>query len=245
MSAGDDALREMAANRGCRLVKSRIRTPGRGDHGHYGLKEAKTGREVMGFGKKGLTATREEVEAFLRVGASAGWKSSLRAVPAKRGAGTQAAKSSPKSKPKPAPEPCLAIREARPADAEAIADLIASLGYKVAPEEVRVRLRALRKAGLPTLVAMRGKEVVGCVTLDMMTVLHRPKPVGRISMLVVAEQRRGQGDGAALVTAAEAWLKAKGCGLVEVTSNRKRTRAHRFYEQRGYERTSFRFVKML
>ena len=57
MSAADDALRDMAENRGCKLVRSRVRTPGRGDYGKFGLKDAKTGKEVFGFGKKGLTAT--------------------------------------------------------------------------------------------------------------------------------------------------------------------------------------------
>ena len=74
MSAADDALREMAANRGCRLVSSRIRTPGRGDYGRFGLKDAKTGKAVLGFGKKGLTATAEEVEAFLRGGGASAWQ---------------------------------------------------------------------------------------------------------------------------------------------------------------------------
>ena len=44
---------------------------------------------------------------------------------------------------------------------------------------------------------------------------------------------------------AEKRLAAKGCGLVEVTSNRKRLRAHAFYERLGYERTSYRFAKTL
>ena len=40
-------------------------------------------------------------------------------------------------------------------------------------------------------------------------------------------------------------LRAAGCGLVEVTSNAKRLRAHAFYERLGYERTSHRFAKQL
>ena len=88
MSGPDDALREMAANRGCRLVRSRRRKPG-GDFGRYGLKDAKTGREVLGFGAKGLSATADEIESFLRGGAAASWKKSLGAAdrvpePAKR-----------------------------------------------------------------------------------------------------------------------------------------------------------------
>ena len=76
----DALLREMAANRGCKLVKSRRRTPGAGDYGRYGLKDAGSDREVFGFGPDGLTATPEDIEAFLRKGAVADWKSSLAAA---------------------------------------------------------------------------------------------------------------------------------------------------------------------
>ncbi len=81
MSATDDELREMAANRGCRLVKSRIRTPGRKDYGKYGLRDAETGEEVFGFSRRRLTATRQEIEDFLRSSAASRWKESLRSSP--------------------------------------------------------------------------------------------------------------------------------------------------------------------
>ena len=236
MSAED--LREMAANRGLKLVRSRIRTPGRGDYGRFALKDAKTGRQVFGFGRKGLTATGEEIEDFLRGNAAATWKSSVgsarRAAPAAR----------PKPAPKPKPEPELALRDARPKDAAAIAVLIDGLGYEAGAADVKRRLAALARSGQQAVVAEKG-DVVGVMTISMMHVLHRPKPVGRISMLVVAEAARGAGIGAALVAEAERRLAAKGCGLVEVTSNRKRLRAHVFYEKLGYERTSYRFARTL
>jgi len=225
----DAALRELAENRGCKLVKSRVRTPGRGDHGRYGLKDAKSGREVFGFGGKGLTATPEEIEAFLRGNASATWQSSV---------GT-AKRAQRKRAPKPRPEPELSIREAKARDAEAIAVLIVALGYDVTAADVRRRLK-----GTAALVAEKDK-VVAVLTTSTTAVLHRPRPVGRISMMVVAEAARGAGIGAALVAEAEKRLKAAGCGLVEVTSNRRRLRAHAFYERLGYERTSYRFAKTL
>lgn len=240
MSEEADALRELAANRGCRLVTSRIRTPGKGDHGRYGLKDAKTGKAVLGIGAKGLTATPEEVEAYLRGGTAAGWKKSLGATPGPRKAKTKAAPA-PASKAEPKPvEP--KVREAKPADAAAIAALLASLGYEVAEADVRKRMAALRKGGEPVLVAA-GEAVVGALSWHVTPVLHRPRPVGRITMLVVDEKMRGGGIGALLVAEAEARLKARGCGLVEVTSNRKRLRAHAFYERLGFERTSYRFGK--
>jgi ribosomal protein S18 acetylase RimI-like enzyme len=235
VSADDEALRESAANRGCRLVRSRVRTPGRGDYGRFGLEDARTGKRVFGFSKSGLTATAEEIAQFLRGDAAADWKSSV---------GKVKAKPRPKPAPPSRPEPKLSVREARPKDAEAIAALIVALGYEVTAAEVRTRLAALRKAGEPPLVAERG-TLAGVLTWHVTPVLHRPRPVGRITMLAVAEPLRSQGIGAALVAEAEARLEAKGCGLVEVTSNKKRLRAHAFYERLGYERTSYRFAKAL
>ena len=140
--------------------------------------------------------------------------------------------------------PGLVIRDAMPADAGAIAALIVALGYEVSAGEVRSRLAALGKAGQTALVADRG-GLVGVLTTSVMIVLHRPHAVGRISMLVVAEVARGGGIGRALVAEAEKRLAAAGCGLIEVTSNSKRLRAHAFYEKLGYERTSLRFAKPL
>ena len=75
----DKMLRDMAANRGCKLVKSRRRKAG-GDFGRYGLKDGKTGQEVFGFGDDGLTASAEQIEQWLRGGAVAEWKRSLTAA---------------------------------------------------------------------------------------------------------------------------------------------------------------------
>ena len=234
----DEALRELAENRGCKLVRSRVRTPGRGDYGRFGLKDAKTGRQVFGFGGKGLTASAAEIEDFLRGNAAATWKSSV------GGARRAAPKAKPKPAPQPKPVPKLVLRDAKPKDAGAIAALIGGLGYEASAADVKRRLASLAKAGQQAVIAEKG-EIVGILTTSMMNVLHRPKPVGRISMLVVAEAMRGAGIGAALVAEAESRLAKKGCGLVEVTSNIRRLRAHGFYEKLGYERTSYRFAKAL
>ncbi|KRA80445.1 GNAT family N-acetyltransferase [Altererythrobacter sp. Root672] len=99
--------------------------------------------------------------------------------------------------------------------------------------------------GRVVLVAELGGAVVGCLTTSVMRVLHRPAPVGRISMMVVDETVRSRGIGAALVRAAEEALAQQGCYMVEVTSNVRRADAHRFYERLGYQRTSVRLAREL
>lgn len=78
-----------------------------------------------------------------------------------------------------------------------------------------------------------------------MVTVHRPAPVGRVSVLIVDESYRGRGIGALLMAEAEKRLAAHGCHILEVTSNVSRERAHQFYEKLGYERTSYRFMKTL
>jgi ribosomal protein S18 acetylase RimI-like enzyme len=237
----DRMLREMAANRGCRLVKSRRRKPG-GDFGHYGLKDAKSSRETLGFGPKGLTATADEIEQWLRGSAESEWKSSLRDTPAPKGRKAAAARSAPP--PKKTPEPKLRIREAAPRDAEAIAAFVTDLGFPATRAEIAKRLGALKRAGGPPLVA-ETDTLVGCLAWHVTSVLHRPKPVGRITMLVVAENSRRKGVGRALVEEAGERLAKAGCGLLEVTSNIKLAGAHAFYRRLGFERTSYRFARSL
>jgi GNAT superfamily N-acetyltransferase len=136
------------------------------------------------------------------------------------------------------------IRDAELRDVPTLVSLISALGYEVDEEALAARLQDLAGQGRPTLIAETDR-ILGCVTLGITPVLHRPRPVGRITMLVVAEEVRGQGLGRLLVQAAEQRLRAAGCGLIEVTSNLRRADAHAFYEHLGYERTSYRFYRDL
>lgn len=87
-----DMLREMAAHRGLKLVTSRRRKPG-GDFGKYGLKDA-GGAPVFGIAEDALTASAEEIEAYLRGSVSDAWGKSAVSVKAR-----------PRPKPAPAPKP--------------------------------------------------------------------------------------------------------------------------------------------
>jgi len=139
----------------------------------------------------------------------------------------------------------LALRDALPSDADALVPLLEELGYPAPREVVAARLEALLAAGETILLALEGGRAVGCLTLHVTPVLHRPTGVGRITALVVSEGARGHGVGKALVAEAEHRVAARGCALIEVTSNRKRTDAHAFYQRLGYDATSVRFAKGL
>ena len=257
-----DQLAESARNRGLKLVRSRVRSPNKRRFGKVGLTDAK-GKPVFGMDAKGPVGKPEEVEDYLRNLGAKDWGASLdvAVIPRKRKptrvsrqpANDRDPEPSPSGKAKPAPPPAPPpkpkppkLREAKPGDAARLAELIRrDLGHEVTEKQVRRNLAALKKVGETPIVVTLDKKVMGVIGLHRMVTIHRPAPVGRIPILVVAEEAQGHGLGRILVDAAEQWCRSKGCQIIEVTSNDRRAAAHAFYRHMGYERTSIRFFKKL
>jgi GNAT superfamily N-acetyltransferase len=149
----------------------------------------------------------------------------------------------------PKQEPLLGstvVRDARPADAAACAELLGQLGYPTDTSTVRGRID--RFAGDPVsrmFVAEAGGRVVGLAAVSALPLVERDGRWARLSAIVVDEDARGRGVGRALVDAVEAEAAARGCGYVEVTTADRRAHAHAFYRRLGYERVSRRFLKTL
>ena len=139
----------------------------------------------------------------------------------------------------------MIVREARPADAAAMVALIAQLEFTVDEAGVTDRLARLATDGEPVLLAEDDGAILGLLDWHVMTTIHRPRPVGRIVALVVADGQRGRGVGRALVAEAERRMRQRGCEKMEVTSNLKLAKAHAFYEAIGLEKSSFRFARDL
>jgi GNAT superfamily N-acetyltransferase len=136
------------------------------------------------------------------------------------------------------------IRPAQDEDAPAISALLDELGHPLAPAAVRTQLDRLRAwSQCFTLVAVARGEVVGLVSGFATPVLHRERPVGRISALVVRGSEAGRGIGTQLLRAAERSLEDLGCARLEVTSAEHREAAHRFYLARGYRKQGLRFSR--
>jgi ribosomal protein S18 acetylase RimI-like enzyme len=259
-----DTLAEAARNRGLKLVRSRVRTLGKRRFGKVGLTD-KSGKPVFGMDASGPTAKPEEIEYYLRNLGAQDWGASLNVavMPRKKPRKTRPAANDTEPEPEtrrapapskerpapppppPPPKPNLKLRDARPDDAKALVPLIGLLDHKTDAKGVRKRIGQLAKDKLAPIVATLDKKVVGMIGIHRMVAIHRDQPVGRITILVVAEEARGQGIGRQLTEAAEQHLKKLGCGMVEVTSNDRLARAHAFYRHMGYERTSIRFFKSL
>ncbi len=139
----------------------------------------------------------------------------------------------------------IQIREAQKDDAESISVLMAEMDHPLEVETVCANLRAMRALAplYGTFVAVREGLVVGVVSAFASSVLHRPHPVGRISVLVVTRAFAGQGIGSALLLQAETFLRELGCGRLEVTSAAHRQEAHEFYRHRGYTQQGVRFAR--
>jgi GNAT superfamily N-acetyltransferase len=59
----------------------------------------------------------------------------------------------------------------------------------------------------------------------------------QIEAVRVAASERGSGLGSEMVRYAIAEARDRGCALVQLTSDRRRTRAHEFYRRLGFEET--------
>src|SRR3954464_13241076 len=136
-----DALAESARNRGLKLIRSRVRTPGKRRFGKVGLTDA-SGKPVFGMDAKGPNGTPDDAEHFLRNLGAKDWGASLdvavlprkkkTAKPRPAAANDQEPEPRPAPPPPPPPNPKPRqkpqLREAKPGDAPRLVELIAFLG---------------------------------------------------------------------------------------------------------------------
>lgn len=85
------------------------------------------------------------------------------------------------------------------------------------------------------LVAVDGEEVIGTLQLTVVPGLARRGALrGQIEAVRVAAGARGRGVGAAMVGWAVDESRRRGCSLVQLTTDKSRTDARRFYERLGF-----------
>jgi ribosomal protein S18 acetylase RimI-like enzyme len=85
------------------------------------------------------------------------------------------------------------------------------------------------------MVAALGGEVIGTLQVTFIAGLSRKGAWrGQIEGVRVAAKHRGSGVGQQMFEWAIAQCKARGCTLVQLTTDKQRDDAHRFYERLGF-----------
>jgi ribosomal protein S18 acetylase RimI-like enzyme len=142
----------------------------------------------------------------------------------------------------------VVLRRARADDIPAIVALIAADQLGATRDGVRTAedLAAYTRAfavidadPAHLLVAAEdGSGVVATMQLSFLPGLARRGALrAQIEAVRVGEAYRSQGLGAAMITWAIGEARRRGCALVQLTSDKSRTAAHRFYERLGFTAT--------
>jgi GNAT superfamily N-acetyltransferase len=85
------------------------------------------------------------------------------------------------------------------------------------------------------VVGASGDDVVAMLQLSFLPGLSRRGALrAQVEGVRVRADRRGRGTGAALIGWAIEEARDRGCAVVQLTSDRSRTDAHRFYERLGF-----------
>ncbi len=141
----------------------------------------------------------------------------------------------------------ITVRPARAADLEAIVDLLANdpLGQgrednsRPLAETYVQAFRAIEADPNQLLAVAEGAGgIVGCLQLSFIPGLARLGMWrGQIEGVRIDENARGRGLGRILFEWAIERCGERGCGLVQLTTDKTRPEAHRFYESLGFEAT--------
>jgi ribosomal protein S18 acetylase RimI-like enzyme len=137
------------------------------------------------------------------------------------------------------------IRRATAADVPAIVTLIAEDQLGAAREsldDLTPYLAAFAQIDADSnqllMVAINNEMVVGTLQLTIIPGLSRRGSTrGLIEAVRVAAASRGSGLGTTLIQWAVEESRARGCALVQLTSDKSRVDAHRFYTRLGFENT--------
>ncbi len=149
----------------------------------------------------------------------------------------------------------ISIREARAEDLEAIIrlheeDSLGSHGDAWLPETkaaYEAAFAAIAASPDNTLyVAESQGRVVGTFQLTLIPNLTgRGATRVKVESVKVSAALRSQGIGARMMAFAEEAARAGGARTMELTSNKRRTDAHRFYERLGFSKSHEGFKKSL
>jgi GNAT superfamily N-acetyltransferase len=103
----------------------------------------------------------------------------------------------------------------------------------------------LERPDTEAFVAELEGRVAGFVNVEFRSRLNFPTPEAWIPELIVGEDARGKGAGAALLGRCEAAARERNCWSISLESANWRDRAHAFYVREGLQDLAHAFVKVL
>jgi GNAT superfamily N-acetyltransferase len=136
------------------------------------------------------------------------------------------------------------IRAAEEADLERLVEHYSQLSLDQTREDAaqieryRAAFREIERSSFQhILVADIGEAgIVGSVTLLIVPNLtYTARPFAIIENVIVDTAARGAGVGEALISRAVEIAREAGCYRVSLTSNKRRSEAHKFYERLGFK----------
>lgn len=139
----------------------------------------------------------------------------------------------------------MQIRLAQINNSDSISHLLLQLGYTLSSAEVESMIFSHRQQDNDIYVMVQAEDIVAVMSLIYFDYFPDAKRICRITSLVVDEQLRGHGLGRKFVSFAKARAIDKQCYSLELTTNIRRHQTHRFYEQQGFDKTSYKFVMPL
>ncbi len=90
------------------------------------------------------------------------------------------------------------------------------------------------------VVAVEGEAVIGTMQLSFLPGISRQGAWrGQIEAVRIAADRRSGGLGQRMIEWAIERCRARGCQHVQLTTDKRRTDAHRFYDKLGFESSHF------
>jgi len=135
------------------------------------------------------------------------------------------------------------IRKATEKDIPQILELYRQLDFQ--PEKhvmpplndcKKVFARMSKVRGYSLLVAEENGEVIGTTVLSILPgFAHGTSSFAVVEYVVVDEQKRSKGVGKILMEHCKKLAKEAGCHKIMLTSDKRRERAHKFYQSIGFE----------
>lgn len=140
----------------------------------------------------------------------------------------------------------MTINDATTGDAQAITQLMKSLGYLVSENAILDKLEAIAQSNSSAnkvMVAVEDEVIIGILGLILLDPFHTKGKIGRITTLVFDESFRGNQAGKQLIQAAEDFFREMGCTSSEVSAAHSKSHARKLFQQQGYKEGDRQFVK--